>query len=106
MLMITCNLVKDVVGLTGLKIILIITLGKSDPHKPASLRHYKCKKSEEEITKALHSNGRKDYFYALKDELDSYEFVQKKIRECNDQIAVKLEEVIGRDPEKQELQID
>jgi len=98
--------VKDVVGLTGLKIIRAIALGESDPQKLASLRHYNCRKSEEEIAKALHSNGRKDYLYALKDELDTFEFVQKKIRECDDQIAAKLEEIIGKNPEKQELHID
>lgn len=98
--------VKDVVGLTGLKIIRAIALGESDPKKLASLRHYNCKKSEDEIAKALHSNGRKDFLYALKDELDTYEFIQKKIRECDDQIASKLDEIIGKDPEKGEHYID
>lgn len=98
--------VKDVVGLTGLKIIRAIALGENDPQKLASLRHYNCKKSEEEIAKALHSNGRKDFLYALKDELDTYEFIQKKIRECDDQIAEKLNDIIGKDPEKQEHHID
>jgi transposase len=98
--------VKDIVGLTGLKIIRAIALGETDSKKLASLRHYNCRKSEEEIAKALHSNGRKDYLYALKDELDTYEFVQKKIRECDDQIAEKLNEIIGKDPEKQEHHID
>lgn len=98
--------VKDVVGLTGLKIIRAIALGETDPKKLASLRHYNCKKSEEEIAKALHSNGRKDFLYALKDELDTYEFVQKKIRECDDQIAEKIDDIIGKDPEKQQHHID
>ncbi len=98
--------VKDVVGLTGLKIIRAIVLGETDQKKLASLRHYNCKKSEEEIAKALHSNGRKDFLYALKDELDTYEFVQKKIRECDNQIAEKLDDIIGKDPEKQQHYID
>ena len=98
--------VKDVVGLTGLRIIRAIVLGETDPEKLASLRHYNCKKSEEEIAKALHSNGRKDFLYALKDELETYEFIQKKIRECDNQIAEKLEDIIGKDPEKQEHFID
>lgn len=98
--------VKDVVGLTGLKIIRAIALGETDPKKLAALRHYNCRKSEEEIAKALHSNGRKDFLYALKDELDTYEFIQKKIRECDDQIAAKLDDIIGKDPEKQEHHID
>jgi transposase len=98
--------VKDVVGLTGLKIIRAIALGETDPKKLASLRHYNCRKSEEEIAKALHSNGREDFLYALKDELDTYEFVQKKIRECDDQIAQKIDNIIGKDPEKQEHYIE
>ena len=98
--------VKDVVGLTGLRIIRAIALGETDPEKLAGLRHHNCKRSEEEIAKALHSNGRKDYLYALKDELDAYEFVQRKIRECDDQIAARLEEVIGKDPDRQGLHID
>ena len=98
--------VKDVVGLTGLKIIRAIAQGETDPVKLANLRHYNCKKSEEEIAKALHTNGRNDFLYALKDELDTYEFIQKKIRECDDQIEQKLEEIIGKDPEKQEHYID
>ena len=98
--------VKDVVGLTGIKIIRAIALGETDPKKLASLRHYNCKKSEEEIAKALHSNDRKDFLYALKDELDTYEFAQKKIRECDDQIAEKLDNIIGKDPKKQQHHID
>jgi len=39
--------VKDIVGLTGLKIITAICLGETDPKKLASLRHYNCRKSEE-----------------------------------------------------------
>ena len=98
--------VKDVCGLTGLKIIRAIALGETDPEKLAGLRHHNCKKSEQQIAKALHSNGRKDYLYALRDELDAYEFVQRKIRECDDQIAARLEEVIGKDPDRQGLHID
>lgn len=98
--------VKDVVGLTGLKIIGAIVLGETDPKKLASLRHYNCRKSEEEIAKALHSNGRKDFLYALKDELDTYEYLQKKIKKCDDQIAKKLNDIIDKDPEKKEHHID
>ncbi len=97
--------VKDIVGLTGLKIIRAIAMGETNPKTLASYRHYNCKKSEEEIGKALHSNGRKDFLYALKDELDTYEFIQKKIRECDDQIAEKLDDIISKDPEKQEHHI-
>ncbi len=98
--------VKDIVGLTGLKIITAICLGETDPKKLASLRHYNCRKSEEEIAKALHTNGRNDYLYALNDELDTYNYLQEKIRKCDDQIALKIDDIIGKDPEKKEHHID
>jgi transposase len=75
--------VKDVCGLTGLQIIESICNGESDPHKLASLRHYNCKKSELEISKALHGNGRKDYLFTLQQEYQTYKEVQEKIEECD-----------------------
>jgi hypothetical protein len=55
--------VNDVCGLTGLSIIDSICNGESNPQKLASHRHGNCRKSEEEIAKALQSNGRKDYLF-------------------------------------------
>ena len=69
--------VKDVCGLTGLSIIHAICAGESNPEILASLRHGNCKKSKEEIAKALKGNNRQDYLFGLKQELESYQFYQK-----------------------------
>ena len=53
--------VNDICGLTGLSIIRAICDGESNPQKLASFRHGNCRKSQEEIAKALQSNGRNDY---------------------------------------------
>ena len=45
--------VKDVVGLSGLAIIDAICKGETNPEKLAAYRHGNCKKSEQEIAKAL-----------------------------------------------------
>jgi len=50
--------VRDVTGLTGMKIIDDICNGNLDPKSLAKHRHYNCRKSEEEIAKALVSNKR------------------------------------------------
>lgn len=60
--------VKDICGLTGLTIIRAICEGETRPERLASLRHGNCRKSEAEIAKALQTNGRKDYLFALKQE--------------------------------------
>ncbi|WP_247653555.1 hypothetical protein [Flavobacterium sp. CS20] len=54
--------VKDICGLTGLKIIEDICKGNLDPNELAKHRHYNCRKSEAEIAKALHGNNRKTFF--------------------------------------------
>lgn len=57
--------VRDVCGLTGLSIIADICKGNLDPEKLSELRHGNCKKSKEEIAKALNL------------------FFQKKINDCD-----------------------
>jgi hypothetical protein len=88
--------VKDVCGLTGLKIIRAICQGETDANKLASLRHYNCKKSEEEISKVLHSNGRQDYLFALRQELETYDYLQQKITQCDFEIEKMLDEICNR----------
>jgi transposase len=94
--------VNDICGLTGLKIIRAICKGEKDAKVLASYRHYNCRKSEEEIAKALHSNGRKDYLFALGQELETYEMLQEKIARCDDEIEKKLNEIIDSDENKKQ----
>ena len=95
--------VKDICGLTGLLIIRAICAGESNPKKLAALRHGNCRKSEEEIARALQSNGRNDYLFALQQELETYDHLQNKIEECDKEIEKKLEEIINSDDDKRQL---
>jgi len=96
--------VKDITGLTGLKIINAICSGEANPEKLASLRNGNCKKSEEEIAKALQTNGRKDYLFALKHEYKMYQQIQSAIKDCDIEIEKMLNEQInGNDDKRQHL---
>ena len=75
--------VSDVCGLTGLKIIKEIVGGNLDPKALAKLRHHNCRKSEEEIAKALHGNDREEYLFGLKQDYESFLFFKEKIVECD-----------------------
>lgn len=96
--------VKDVCGLTGIAIIEDICKGNLNPVELAKHRHFNCRKSEEEIAKALKGNNRKDYLFGLKQEFESYQFCQKKITECDVQINKFLQEQINTDPSKKNFQ--
>jgi transposase len=98
--------VKDICGLTGLSIIRAVCNGETIPEKLASLRHGNCRKSEAEIAKALQSNGRKDYLFALQQELETYDHLQKKISECDAMIDQMLNEIIDNDDNKRRHQIE
>lgn len=82
--------VKDVSGLTGLAIIEAICKGETNPEILASYRHGNCRKSKEEIAQALQFNGREDYLFALKQELEQYRFYQKQIDKCDQQISKQI----------------
>lgn len=90
--------VRDITGLTGLKTIQDICNGNLDPISLAAHRHHNCRKSEEEIAKALVSNQREDYLFGLKQQYDRYQFYSSKIIECDKEIGAFLDQTI-RDKE-------
>ena len=98
--------VNDICGLTGMAIIKAICNGEKNPERLADLRHHNCKKSKEEIAKALHSNGRQDYIFALKQELEMYEMFQAKIAQCDIEIEKMLNETIDNDENKKQHYIE
>lgn len=95
--------VNDICGLTGMAIITDICKGNLDPEKLSEHRHGNCRKPKEEIAKALKGNNREDYLFGLKQELESYQFYQKKIAECDKKIGAFLKQQINTDPEKKKL---
>jgi len=94
--------VKDIVGLTGTKIITDFVNGEKLGEKLAKHRHYNCRKSEQEIAKALQYNGREDYFFALQQEWSTYLHLQKQIDQVDKQIKKHLEDVIDNDHNKKQ----
>lgn len=95
--------VKDVCGLTGLNIIKAICEGQTDPNKLSAMRHGNCRKSEQEIAKALQSNGRKDYLFALQQEFQTYNETQEKIDACDKQIKIFIDQQVNNNPESSKL---
>jgi len=95
--------VKDVCGLTGLAIIEDICKGNLDPESLSEHRHYNCRKSKEEIAKALHGNNREDFLFGLKQEYQSYQFIQKQIETCDKEIDKFIKKELKKSPERKKL---
>ncbi len=86
--------VRDIAGQTGLKIIEDICKGNLDPKSLAEHRHHNCRKSEEEIAKALVSNKREDYLFGLRQEFARHQFYTIMINDCDKEISQFLEQNI------------
>jgi transposase len=77
---------SDVTGETGLAIIREIVAGEREPEKLAALRDRNCKKSEEEIGKALTGTWRTEHLFILKQSLELYDFYTQQVEACDIEI--------------------
>jgi transposase len=80
------NVISDITGLTGMRIIKAILAGERDTLKLAKLRREGIKSDEDTIAKSLEGDYRTEHLYVLKQELEFYEFYQQKLAECDEQI--------------------
>jgi hypothetical protein len=77
---------SDVTGDTGLTIIRAIVAGERDPQKLAAMRDRNCKKSEEEIGKALTGTWREEHLFIVKQSLEIYDFYTKQLEACDAEV--------------------
>ena len=73
------NVLSDITGETGLKIIRAIISGERDPKVLAQYRHVNCKNSEETIEQSLIGNYRKEHLFVLAQSLELYDVYKEKI---------------------------
>jgi transposase len=85
------NVISDVAGETGLRIIRAILAGERDPLKLARMRNARIRASEQEIVKSLQGNWREEHLFALRQALELYEAYGRAIAECDQQLARVLE---------------
>jgi transposase len=84
------EVVSDVTGVTGMKIIQAILRGQRDPLRLAKLRNEKCQRTEAEIARALQGNWRAEHLFALKQAAELYEFYRRQLGECDAQLQAQL----------------
>ena len=80
------NVLSDISGVTGQAIIKAILGGERDPHKLAAFRDCRVKASEEQIAQYLEGNWQEDLLFLLRQEQEGYEFCQRQIAACDEQL--------------------
>ena len=90
------NVLTDIMGQTGQKILRAILAGERDAEKLADMRDYRVQATRDEIVASLTGNWRIELLFTLKQEMDRYDFCQRQISECDAQIQPHLDTLASR----------
>jgi transposase len=94
------EVVADITGLTGQRIIAAILAGERDRCSLAALRDPKCKNSTETIAKALEGTWRPEHLFALRQAYELYQFHHHQIAQCDQMIRDELARLPNRAADK------
>ena len=84
------EVIADITGATGTRIIDAILAGERDPKKLAALRDERCHNDEATIALALEGNWRKEHLFALKQAVELFRFYHAKLGELDAEIETHL----------------
>ena len=93
------NVISDVVGETGQKILRAMVAGERDGQVLAKLKNVRIRASRDEIAKSLQGNWRIEHLFALKQALGMFDFIGTQLAECDAQIEQQLQRLHAHDGE-------
>jgi transposase len=93
------NVISDVVGETGQKILRAIVAGEREPRVLAAMKNVRIQASSEEIAKSLHGNWRAEHLFALKQALALFDFYGTQLAACDHEIEQQLQRLQVHDGE-------
>src|SRR6516162_4710957 len=85
------NVLSDISGVSGMKIIQAILDGARDPWELAALVEPGVKATPEDIVKSLEGNWREELLFLLRQHVEFYQIYQNKIRACDLQLRKHLQ---------------
>lgn len=85
------NVISDISGVTGMKILRAIIGGERDPAQLAELTDARIKAGKDTVARSLHGNWRLEHLHALGQELAAYDFLEQQIAECDEAISQALQ---------------
>jgi transposase len=90
------NVISDLSGTTGMRILHAIVGGERDAYQLAELKHSLIRASRQQIAQSLQGNWREELLFVLRQNLELYEMYQQKVRECDQQIEAHLKTIPAR----------
>jgi transposase len=93
------NVLSDVVGESGQKILRAIVAGERDGQVLGAMKNVRVRASVDEIAKSLQGNWRAEHLFALKQALGAFDFVGTQLAECDSEIELQLQRLQVHDGE-------
>lgn len=93
------NVISDVVGETGQKILRAIIAGERDSHILGAMKNARIRASIDEIAKSLQGNWRDEHLFALKQAVDAFDFIGKQLAECDREIEQQMQRLQAHEGE-------
>ena len=93
------NVISDVAGETGQKILRAIVAGERNGQVLAAMKNLLIRATADEIAKSLQGNWRAEHLFALKQALDMFDFIGTQLAECDCDIDRQLQSLQVHDGE-------
>jgi len=93
------NVISDLSGWTGQRIVRAILAGERDPETLAALSHPGIHATHAEIAKSLEGTWQPDLLFVLKQEVDLYDTYQLQIAECDQELERHLKSFADKTPD-------
>jgi len=84
------HVLREITGMSGLKILDAILAGERDPMKLASLCNWRVRSPRETVAKSLEGDYRPEHLFALRQSLVGYRFYQTLISEVDQELELKI----------------
>ena len=93
------NVISDIAGETGQKILRAIVAGERDGHILGAMKNARIRASIDEIAKSLQGNWRAEHLFALKQTLTGFDFIGTQLGECDGELEQPLQRLQAHDGE-------
>ncbi len=90
------NVISDLSGVTGQRIMRAILVGERDADKLAELCDCRIRASREDAAKSLQGNWQAEGLFVLKQELAMYDTCQERLKECDGELQAHLGSLASR----------
>ena len=93
------NVISDITGVTGMRILRDIVSGVTDPMALAAHRDHRCRASQDEIVASLTGNYRAEHLFILREHLELFDTFQQHIQTCDGEIESLLHKLAAKQSE-------